>query len=162
MNVWKAFLLLQVSANPLSTKEQTGPAAMRKPIRNRQGLPGRQAPTSAWQRVPQEKTPCLERSAWLMCDTGSVQVSYCRSLPPTYCLKQRPLLQLTRDPCIMLNKAALLLLEVSHKGPGLFLLGSTYWFVIQYWQLSSGAQQNHSAYSPCHRNNIHLERLGED
>lgn len=43
MNVWKAFLLLQVSANPLSTNEQTGPAAMCKPIRNRQELPGRQA-----------------------------------------------------------------------------------------------------------------------
>lgn len=97
-----------------------------------------------------------------MRDTGSVHVSYCWSLPPTYCLKQRPLLQLTRDPCIMLNKAALLLLELNHKGPGLFLLGSTYCFVIPYWQLSSGAQQSHSAYSPCHSNNIHPERLGEE
>lgn len=86
------------------------------------------------------------------------------SLPTPHCPKQRPLLQLTGDLCIMFSKAALLLLEVRHKGPGLFLLRChwfTYCFVIQYWQLPSGAQQNHSAYSPCHRNNIHQERLGE-
>lgn len=38
MNVWKAFPLLQVTANPLSANEQTGQATVCKPIKNQQEL----------------------------------------------------------------------------------------------------------------------------
>lgn len=139
---------------------------MCKPIRNRQEPPGME---QELQSVPESeclrREPCLESSAWFM---GAHRLRACELLlvpPSPLTASSKDLSALTGDPCIMFNKAALLLLQVKHKGPGLFLLGCnwfTHSFVIQYWQLPSAAQQNHSAYSPCHRNNTHPERLGED
>ena len=83
MNVWKAFLLLQVTANPLSTNEQTGLATVYKPIQNRQELRGMQGPISTWELMPQEKISCVERVCTIhRVRTGPAHMCYFWYLPP--------------------------------------------------------------------------------
>lgn len=128
MNVWKAFPLLQVTANPLSTNEQTGLATVFKPIKTQQELWGTQGPITTWELMPEEKIPCLERVCTIHCMcTGPVYVSLLVS-PSLFTASNKDLfLGFTRDHCIVFNEPASVPLEVKHKGSGLSLLGCN-WF----------------------------------
>lgn len=167
MNIWKAFPLLQVTANPLSANEQTGLATVCKPIKNQQELVRHAGsnhylgPNAAGKSILPGKG--LHNS--LRVPRPCACVTFGNSLP-VYCLNDL-FLRLTRDHCIVFRLSRICAVRGETRGIGTFstgvqLIHLTYCFVIQYWWLSSGAHQKHDAYSAGHCNNIHPERLGED
>lgn len=105
MNVWKAFPLLQVTANPLSANEQTGLATVCKPIKNQQELARHtgsdhhlRANASGENILPGKglcDSPCVPRP--------SAHVSLLVSPSLSIALNKDLFLRLTRDHGIVFN-----------------------------------------------------------
>lgn len=166
MNVWKAFPLLQVTANPLSTNEQTRLATVCKPVKNRQELRSTQGPISTWELMPQKKYLAWKGPArFTVCAQALCTCYFCICLP-IYRLKERPIFEAHKKSLHGVQLASTCAVRGETQGIWTFSIGVQLIHLLLCDSLLVVVLRS-SAKTWCllsagHCNNIHPERLGED